>query len=791
MFSLPTTVRSRLAFTVGALVLGATLLVGPLALSVAERDMRAVLGDQQYALLSSAAAFMDDRLNARMRRMDTLAAAVPPGALHDTRRLQAWLSEHGGDDRDDFVNVAAFAHNGDLVASISAMPSAQPISGIGRPYFDETLRRRRGIVSEPFRSRLSGTQVVIVTAPVFDATGEVVYVLAGRIDLQQSHFLRQIDALRPGRSGYLFLMSGQGIVIDHPVKAKLLQPMGDAAGVQPGVENALRGFEGWVHGIDGEGAAIFTYRRLRSTGWILGARYPSAEAFAPMDRVRRNVLAVAAGLALLAGVFAFWLVRRQLRPLDALRRDVAAIRHGGADIGLLQLERRDEIGELGRAFHDLVHARERASAQLRAIADNVPAAIAYVDSGECITFTNVAFDRMLGLPPGAALGRTVREALGDVGYARLEPVIRNVLRGERGRIEDTRNDGSRRHQLIEYLPDTSADGADGGVPGFYVLAVDISERKEAELAQAASEQRLRLIADNLPVLICYIDRNHRLGFANATFREWLGLAGVRMEGMHLAEALGKPAYDSARGRLTGAFSGCGAGFEMALQAAGRHRILEWTFVPDVQPDGKVAGVYALAHDMTRVKEAENRLVQMTRVDELTGIANRRLFGEILARAIERARRRRTVLGLAYLDIDHFKRINDTLGHGAGDEVLREFARRLAGSVRGVDTVARLAGDEFVIVLEDVTGMEEAERVGAHVVEAMRAPFVTGAGAIKVSASIGITLVDGAAGPVPDQEQLLGRADAALYAAKRDGRDRCVVHEGEGLGAPPPPPSAPT
>jgi len=768
---LPSTVRSRLAVMVGALVLGATLLAGPLALEVAEGDVRALLGEKQFALLSGAAGFMDERLAAHLRRMDALAAAVPPAALRDPRRLQAWLGEHGEDLREDFANVVAFAPNGDLVASSATMPSAQPISGAGRQYFDDTVRQRRGIVSEPFKSRLSGAQVVLVTAPVFDAHGELVYVLAGRIDLQHANFLRQVDALKPGRTGYLFLVSGAGVLVDHPLRERLLHDMNAVPGDYPGAARALRGVEGWVAGADREGQAIFAYKRLRTTGWVLGARYPSEEAFAPMAHMRRSVLAVAAGLALLAAALAWWIVRRRLQPLDALRRDVAAVREGRAGIEVLQLARRDEIGELGRAFHDLVRERERATARMRAIADNVPAAIAYVNRDERLAFTNAGFDRMLGLASGSAVGRTVREALGDAPYARLEPLVQAALRGERGRIEDVRSDDRRRHQLIDYLPDT---GPDGSVAGFTVLAMDISERKEAELAQAAGEKRLRLIADNLPVMICYIDRNHRLGFANATFRAWLGLDERPLDGMHLADALGKPAYDGARGRLKTAFEGAGASFGMTLQAGGRHRILEWTVVPDVQLDGLVAGVYALAHDVTRIKEAEGRLVQMARSDDLTGIANRRLFGETLAQALVRARRRRNMLGLAYLDIDHFKRINDTWGHGIGDEVLKEFARRLGASVRASDTPARLAGDEFVVVLEDAGGPEGAAAIGAKMVEAMRLPFATSAGAIGVTASIGIALADGTLEAAPDQGQLLGRADAALYAAKRAGRDRCVV-----------------
>jgi diguanylate cyclase (GGDEF)-like protein/PAS domain S-box-containing protein len=778
--TLPTNLRSRLAGAVGVLVLGATMLAGPLAVDVAEHDLRAVLGAQQYATLSGAAAFLDDRLEARLRQMAALAAALPADARQDPRRLQAWLTGRTADVDEDFVNIAAFARNGELVASGAAVPSAQPLTATGRPYFEETLLRGRGIVSDPFQSRLSGAKMVLVTAPVFDDHGAIVYVLAGRIDLQHARFLRQVDALRPGNTGYLFLMSADGTLIDSPVKEHASAPPAE----QPGLARALRGFEGWLVGGDRDGAAIVTYKRLATTGWILGARYPEAEAFAPLVRVRRTVLVVAGILALVAGALAWGLVRRGLRPLDALRRDVAAVRHEGVDSDVLALARNDEVGELGRAFHDLVQARGRAAARLRAIADNVPAVIAYVDRDERFEFTNAGFDRMIGSQPDVFIGRTVREALGEAGYARLEPLIRAALRGEHGHVEDVRSDDATRHQMIDIIPDI---GADGRVTGFFVMAMDISERKEAELAQAASEQRLRLIADNLPVLICYIDRNHRMGFGNATFHAWLGLEPAHLPGMHLQDVLGKPAYDAARPRLKQAFEGVGATFEMPLQAQGRHRILEWTFVPDLQAQGRVtvavAGVYALAHDMTRVKEAESRLVQMARFDSLTGIANRRLLGELLGQALERVRRQRQVMGLAYLDIDHFKAINDTWGHGVGDEVLKEFAQRLASCVRVTDTPARLAGDEFVVLLEDVKGMEEAERIGAKIVDAIRKPFATGAGPLNVTASVGIALVHGADGPLPTQDQVLGWADTALYAAKHGGRNRCVVRVAEEAGVP--------
>jgi diguanylate cyclase (GGDEF)-like protein len=163
---------------------------------------------------------------------------------------------------------------------------------------------------------------------------------------------------------------------------------------------------------------------------------------------------------------------------------------------------------------------------------------------------------------------------------------------------------------------------------------------------------------------------------------------------------------------------------------------------------------------------------LARSDTLTGIANRRMFGETLPLALERARRNGNPLGLAYLDIDHFKKINDTHGHAVGDEVLCEFARRLVEQVRQVDTVARLSGDEFVIIFEDAGAMPEIARLAEKLLAAVRAPFATTAGPLPLSASIGMALFGGAG---QTQEMLLANADQALYEAKRKGRDRYAIH----------------
>ena len=137
-------------------------------------------------------------------------------------------------------------------------------------------------------------------------------------------------------------------------------------------------------------------------------------------------------------------------------------------------------------------------------------------------------------------------------------------------------------------------------------------------------------------------------------------------------------------------------------------------------------------------------------------------------AIRRASRSRQMVGLMFLDVDHFKRINDTLGHGGGDAVLQEFARRLAGAVRATDSVCRLAGDEFTIVLENLAAAAEARLVAGKILEAMRRPFDIDGVLLPVSTSIGIACMGANS---RQAQQLTRRADEALYKAKERGRNQ--------------------
>ena len=197
----------------------------------------------------------------------------------------------------------------------------------------------------------------------------------------------------------------------------------------------------------------------------------------------------------------------------------------------------------------------------------------------------------------------------------------------------------------------------------------------------------------------------------------------------------------------------------------------WTCVainPLFDAGGRYLGALALVNDITRQREAAARIWRRANYDDLTGLPNRHMFMDRLAQEIRRADRSAAFLALLFLDLDHFKEVNDRLGHAAGDRLLAEAAQRIGACVRAADTIGRLGGDEFTVVLSGLDRIATVDRIAQSIVDALAAPFVLDGQRAEVSASVGIALYPADAGQLCD---LMARADQAMYVAKHAGRNR--------------------
>jgi len=312
--------------------------------------------------------------------------------------------------------------------------------------------------------------------------------------------------------------------------------------------------------------------------------------------------------------------------------------------------------------------------------------------------------------------------------------------------------------------------AQGKTLGAVVAMKDITELKASRDRLADSEERLRTITDNLPVLIAHLDQDHRYMFANAVHQSWLGKASDQVVGQTMVEAFGEDFYLQQKEALDDAWLGKASQCEHDIVRKKHIRIVHSTFLPHLR-DGEVVGVYILTTDATAARMHERNLHALAHTDALTGIPNRRQFELALQAAVERAPQRERAFALFYLDIDFFKRINDTYGHAVGDMVLVEFARRVRKVVRSSDMVARLAGDEFTVLLDEVNSPRDVELVAKKIMQVMEAPFMVGSQPISVSATIGIALADA---PGVTALTISELADSALYEAKDKGRNTFAI-----------------
>ena len=303
------------------------------------------------------------------------------------------------------------------------------------------------------------------------------------------------------------------------------------------------------------------------------------------------------------------------------------------------------------------------------------------------------------------------------------------------------------------------------------------ELQAAKENLAISEKRTRMITDNLPALVAYIDSNERYVFHNSLYRNIKGIDVSTMLGKTIREVYCKEDYDMVKDEIAVAMTGQRVAFERSVMRDGVEGYFKFEYTPDFDAAGKVAGLYSMVTNVTNMKRVQNQLALLARSDTLTGLPNRVSLYDRLTEAIPRSRRNGTTIGCLYLDLDHFKQVNDTLGHAGGDDLLKQFGARLQACVRQTDMVARLAGDEFVVIIEGLEQPEGARCVAAKIIEAMQIPFSLAGVDRLISTSIGVAIADA---QTDNPDSLLKKADEALYRAKDLGKNLYQFYEAPGF-----------
>lgn len=407
----------------------------------------------------------------------------------------------------------------------------------------------------------------------------------------------------------------------------------------------------------------------------------------------------------------------------------------------------------------------RAATEWTQAMDQFDDAIYLLDRERRLLRANRAFYQMIQADPERALGHPITELIHPQGEEELCPVCRAQEAQEEGVItmeaDDSNNPTGRPIEITLKLVRDEAGAATGTLMSLH----DLSHSRQ-------TEERLRLAAsvfENTDEGVVITDAQAKVVEVNRAFSRILGYSRE--------EVIGKNPRLWQSGRHDQSFF---RDLWRALNETGLWRGELWnrrkngevfptwltiSSVKDAQDQlTHYVGVFS---DISQIKHSQKQLDHLAHHDALTDLPNRLLLSERLEQAIRHAERHGTQLALIFLDLDHFKHINDSLGHSAGDQLLQAVATNLVQVVREDDTVSRLGGDEFVLLLEDIGKPESAAIAAQKLMAAFARPFILVNQEVRVTASLGISLYprDG-----EDPDTLLRNADAAMYRAKEQGRD---------------------
>jgi diguanylate cyclase (GGDEF)-like protein/PAS domain S-box-containing protein len=487
-------------------------------------------------------------------------------------------------------------------------------------------------------------------------------------------------------------------------------------------------------------------------------------------------------------------------------------------VTLFPLRYRDRIAAIGGRVRDLSLARLseqwliETEQRFRSLFDYNPDAVALIDQEGGVLLMNRAVSEMSNYPLEELALRPLDTLFAPGERDMLKAKIAHTIAGATTEFESMicERSGVQKEVLVKTVPVY----VESQVTGAYVIAKDISAQKTAERAASEQTERIRalyLVAASAgrttseqvqatldvgkQLLSCSVAFIGQKEGGEMVVRYTAGEGSIQAVGHRrkLSETyvrhvlaqrevlsidnLGIEPWASDPARRTGVWT---AFISSPIEVFGKP--FGAVCFATEEPGGRrfreadtdlVRLIAALCGSALERLAHEERLGALAFYDALTGLPNRTLFDDRVTQTFVAARRHRQKFAVLYVDLDHFKEVNDTYGHSGGDELLRVVARRLLSVARESDTVARQGGDEFVVLQRFVRSAQDASRLARRINDALRQPIAVGEAVVTISASVGVAIYpeDGTT-----TEELLVRADAALYKAKELGRDRTILFE---------------
>lgn len=398
-------------------------------------------------------------------------------------------------------------------------------------------------------------------------------------------------------------------------------------------------------------------------------------------------------------------------------------------------------------------------------------AIVFATLDGMVLDVNEAFVKLTGYANSELMGIKKNQDITPSEYREMEAkMVQHILdTGEPREYEKEylRKDGTRVPvQMTAFL----VKGPGGKPVGLAAIIRDLTEQRASEMER----QRLSLAVEQSPAIVMITDTEGHIEYVNSKFTEVTGYTLEEVKGKNprllksgqTAPEVFKQLWDTIQsgGVWQGEFRNKKKNGELYWELASISSIKD--------SEGRITHFLAVKEDISKRKWAEETVVHMAYYDSLTDLPNRFLIQDRLNQLLTQARRKKKLVAIFMLGLDRFKSVNDTLGHALGDQILQAVGKRLAGSIRETDTIGRLGGDEFLILVPEIPSVEEAGKIAHEMLTSLRPPIHVNGHEVNLTASIGISVFphDG-----DDVESLFKDADTALARAKHQGRNNYQLY----------------
>jgi diguanylate cyclase (GGDEF)-like protein/PAS domain S-box-containing protein len=408
------------------------------------------------------------------------------------------------------------------------------------------------------------------------------------------------------------------------------------------------------------------------------------------------------------------------------------------------------------------HALRKSESRLKQLIASTLDAVFTVDRNGIVIEWNPQAEGAFGLGAKEVVGRPLPPHLRQL----FESADSSTTR----RLETSGRRASGEEFPVEITIDRVGRGDDRT---FTAFLRDISERKRSQTELEHREQRFRALVEKSWSGVALLSADLAFSYTGASTEHLLGYKDDDLAGTSFLAYIHPRERETLRELLSGLAAG--SAHESQAELRFRHHSGVWiwleVFAQNMLHEASVGAIVLNYRDVTQRKATEKQLEYQAYYDALTGLPNRLLFRDRVVHAIAQAQRNRRGVAVMYLDLDHFKLVNDSLGHSLGDALLSEVAARLQSCVRASDTISRLGGDEFTILLIDTSSSEAIAGVARKILQSFAHPFRVEGHELFVTASIGISIFPGDG---EDVEMLLMCADSAMYRAKELGRNQAQM-----------------